>query len=163
MTSPAIINFLEILKKDLASTMAARGQDRHGRIGKGLRVEETQFGGQLTGWKWIYTRIEFGRGKTVNGNDGGKTLREKLEGWVLENNIGDPAKYKSTAYLIARKIYHEGDQLHRGEHRLGRPTKTIFDVINDGRLDKLQNDLTIEFSAPIIEMIKNFNSNVGNN
>jgi hypothetical protein len=38
----------------------------------------------------------------------GGSLYDSILEWVKLKNIGDPKDYKSTAYLIARKIYTEG-------------------------------------------------------
>lgn len=145
MANTAIIEFLKQLKDDLSSSMQQSGQDKSGNISKSLRIEETDTGGTLYGWKWIYQRIETGRGVTVNGNAGGKTLRESIFEWLNKNNRGEVNKRSGIAFVISRKIHNEGDRLFRGEHpTLKAPTGTLTSIINDGRIDKLKRNIIVE-------------------
>ena len=151
----AIQAFLEQLKTDLSQRMKERGQDKRGRIARGLAVQMHETGGALTGWKWFNVRIETGRGPTRNTTAGSPTLRERIEKWVEENNIGDPKKRKSIAYLITRKIHRSGDRLYRNQHpTLSRPTGTFYDLLNDGRIERLKEDISAEIKAEILEIYK---------
>lgn len=152
-----INQFLIKLKNDLAENMRSRDQDRKGKIGASLRVEVDESGGSLYGWKWLLTRIEFGRGKTRNKAAGSPTLREKIEKWVDENNIGEPKRRKSIAYAITRKIHQSGDRLHRGEHPLGRPTRTFYDLLKDGRVELLKKEIAVTLKADILDLYKKMN------
>lgn len=150
----AISLFLSELKSDLAKNMRSRDQDRRGKIGASLRVEIDDKGGSLYGWRWLLTRIEFGRGPTKNRSAGTPTLRERIEKWVEENNIGEPKRRKSIAYAITRKIHEKGDRMYRGEHPLGRPSGTFYQLLKDGRVEDLKKEIAVTLRADILDIYK---------
>ena len=145
----AINSFLEESKVQIIKNADAQGRNKSGKIGDSMEVTQEGDVHTLLGWKWIANAWENGRGKTVNGGDG--AVRRGVEKWVADNNITprDNISTKSMIYLITRKIHEKGTQLHIQGGKSG----VISNVINETRLNKLANDLAIEYSSEILRLL----------
>lgn len=102
--------------------------------------------GQLVAPKYIYT-FEHGRPPTVNGNKGGKTLREAIEVWIEQKGFRWTKETKKRdgsitikamtpkqmSWAIAIKIHREGNRMFR--NLKGGKTGTISDSVNDQRIN----------------------------
>jgi len=164
-----IKKFYDSATSDIISAGKAKGQIKSDKVEKSFKQVFSYEGDvskyQLLAWKFIVQAIETGRGKTVNGNSGGKTLWQSLESWVERENIKDKNRVwanrekevKSLAYVISRKIHKLGNT--NSTQFITRPTGTITDFINEKNISELLRNMGISAKAQIIDEIKNLKFN----
>jgi hypothetical protein len=89
--------------------------------------------------------LQYGRKPTVNGNQGGPTLRDRIRIWLDQKGIEpeDGISKESLAYLIARKIHREGTSIY--QRTQGQSSGLLDDVINQLFIDNLEKALIFAY------------------
>jgi len=148
----------------------ASGQIKSNNIEKSFEQKYDSKGdvstAQLLAWKWIVEGLETGRGKTKNGNDGGPTLKEKMEKYIASRDIRDKdgkvyssreKEIESLAFVMSRSMHEKGN-MNSNEY-ITRPTGTVTDVINENNINQLLQSLGTEATTKFLEEIKNVSNN----
>jgi hypothetical protein len=92
--------------------------------------------------------LQYGRKPTSNGNQGGRTLKERIRMWLDQKGIEpDDISKDSLAYLIARKIHREGTTIYRRTN--GENSGLLDDIINQVLVDKIENALIFAYVTEI--------------
>ena len=99
-----------------------------------------------------------GRGKTVNGNNGGPTLRSIIRKWIDEKGIIPYANEKTgivptrdtLAFFITRSIHEKGTLLHQK----GGKENPFNKVLTDISINNLLSLLTDKYYSDIIKSIE---------
>jgi hypothetical protein len=142
--------FGEAIVADLRQSIDASGIRASGNLQNSLRYELSDNAFTLFGAHYAFT-AEFGRGPSqTSGGD----LRAQIRKWIDEKPIiPDGITKDSLAFVITRSIHNKGTLLHQGVDHYGRtkPTDILNGVINDGRVNQLQEDLT----TSIVKAIRN--------
>jgi hypothetical protein len=142
--------FGEAIVADLRQSIDASGIRASGNLQNSLRYEVSDKAFTLFGAHYAFT-AEFGRGPSqTSGGD----LRAEIRKWIdLKGIIPDGITKDSLAFVITRSIHNKGTLLFSGTDHYGRtkPSEVLNGVINDGRINKLQEDLT----TSIVKAIRN--------
>jgi hypothetical protein len=142
--------FGEAIVADLRQSIDASGIRASGNLQNSLRYEVSDNAFTLFGASYAFT-AEFGRGPSqTSGGD----LRAEIRKWIdLKGIIPDGITKDSLAFVITRSIHNKGTLLFSGTDHYGRtkPSEVLNGVINDGRINKLQEDLT----TSIVKAIRN--------
>jgi hypothetical protein len=142
--------FGDAILADLRQSIDASGIRASGNLQKSLRWDLTDTEFILWGAPYAFT-AEFGRGPSqTSGGD----LRAEIRKWIdLKGIIPDGITKDSLAFVITRSIHNKGTLLFSGTDYYGRtkPSEVLNGVINDGRINKLQEDLT----TSIVKAIRN--------
>jgi hypothetical protein len=142
--------FGEAIVADLRQSIDASGIRASGNLQNSLRYEVSDNSFTLFGASYAFT-AEFGRGPSqTSGGD----LRAEIRKWIdLKGIIPDGITKDSLAFVITRSIHNKGTLLFSGTDHYGRtkPSEVLNGVINDGRINKLQEDLT----TSIVKAIRN--------
>jgi hypothetical protein len=144
--------FGEAIVADLRQSIDASGIRASGNLQKSLRWDLTDKEFILWGAPYAFT-AEFGRGPSqTSGGD----LRAEIRKWIdLKGIIPDGITKDSLAFVITRSIHNKGTRLFDGSrpdfYGRTKPSEVLNGVINDGRINKLQEDLT----TSIVKAIRN--------
>ena len=96
--------------------------------------------------------LQYGRKPTVNGNQAGPTLRDRIRVWLDQKGIEpDGITKDSLAYLIARKIHREGTSIYQKTN--GQSSGLLDDVINQVLVDNLEKALIFAYVSAIKSQI----------
>jgi hypothetical protein len=148
--------FGEAVVSDLRESIALSGIRASGNLEQSIRYELSETALTVFGASYAFA-AEFGRGPT---KQPGGDLRAAIRRWIDDKGIqpNDISK-DSLAYLITRKIHNEGTLLFNGTDAYGRtkPTEILNGVINDGRVDDLQEQLAIKTVTAIRNFLNNDN------
>jgi hypothetical protein len=144
--------FGDAILADLRQSIDASGIRASGNLQKSLRWDLTDKEFILWGAPYAFT-AEFGRGPSqTSGGD----LRAEIRKWIdLKGIIPDGITKDSLAFVITRSIHNKGTRLFDGSrpdyYGRTKPSEVLNGVINDGRINKLQEDLT----TSIVKAIRN--------
>jgi hypothetical protein len=144
--------FGEAIVADLRQSIDASGIRASGNLQNSLRWDLTDKEFILWGAPYAFT-AEFGRGPSqTSGGD----LRAEIRKWIdLKGIIPDGITKDSLAFVITRSIHNKGTRLFDGSrpdfYGRTKPSEVLNGVINDGRINKLQEDLT----TSIVKAIRN--------
>ena len=144
--------FGDAILADLRQSIDASGIRASGNLQKSLRWDLTDTEFILWGVPYAFT-AEFGRGPSqTSGGD----LRAEIRKWIdLKGIIPDGITKDSLAFVITRSIHNKGTRLFDGSrpdyYGRTKPSEVLNGVINDGRINKLQEDLT----TSIVKAIRN--------
>jgi hypothetical protein len=142
--------FGEAIVADLRQSIDASGIRASGNLQNSLRYKLSDRAFTLFGASYAFT-AEFGRGPSqTSGGD----LRAEIRKWIdIKGIIPDGITKDSLAFVITRSIHNKGTLLFSGTDHYGRtkPSEVLNGVINDGRVNKLQEDLT----TSIVKAIRN--------
>jgi hypothetical protein len=151
--------FGEAIVADLRQSIDASGIRASGNLQNSLRWDLTDKEFILWGAPYAFT-AEFGRGPSqTSGGD----LRAEIRKWIdLKGIIPDGITKDSLAFVITRSIHNKGTRLFDGSRpdHYGRtkPSEVLNGVINDGRINKLQEDLTTSVVKAIRNTLKDGNT-----
>jgi hypothetical protein len=144
--------FGDAIVADLRQSIDASGIRASGNLQNSLRYEVSDKEFTLFGAHYSFT-AEFGRGPSqTSGGD----LRAQIRQWIDDKGIiPDGITKDSLAYVITRSIHNKGtrlfDESRPDYYGRTKPTDILNGVINDGRVNKLQQDLT----TSIVKAIRN--------
>ena len=148
--------FGEAVVNDLRQSIAFSGIRASGNLEQSIRYELSETALTVFGASYAFA-AEFGRGPSQKS---GGDLRAAIRRWIDDKGIqpNDISK-DSLAYLITRKIHNQGTLLFNGTDAYGRtkPTEILNGVINDGRVDGLQEQLAINTVTAIRNFLNNDN------
>jgi hypothetical protein len=149
--------FGDAIVADLRQSIDASGIRASGNLQNSLRYEVSDNAFTLFGAHYSFT-AEFGRGPSqTSGGD----LRAEIRKWIdIKGIIPDGITKDSLAFVITRSIHNKGTLLFSGTDHYGRtkPTDILNGVINDGRVNKLQEDLTTSIVKAIRNTLKDGNT-----
>lgn len=145
-----IKSFAEKYIADVRTSMDNKGVTASGNFNRSLQYRQTVDTLIIEGPAYAGA-IESGR-KPSEGGQG--VLRAIIRKWIDVKGITPTGKISkdSLAYLITRKIHQEGTMLYSGRDYYGRtkPSKVIQGVTEDGRIEKLSQELIFK----IIDQVK---------
>lgn len=139
-----ILEFLALLISRISNNIRRRSAGSTGATARRLRAEATSEVGTLFGPDYIEA-LEFGRGPTRRGNQGGPTLRQRIEAWIEVARIRprDDITIQQLAFLITRKIHEQGTRLFITRSQSGILTEAITQqVINEFAANLADRNLT---------------------
>jgi hypothetical protein len=149
--------FGEAIVADLRQSIDASGIRASGNLQNSLRYKLSDRAFTLFGASYAFT-AEFGRGPSqTSGGD----LRAEIRKWIdIKGIIPDGITKDSLAFVITRSIHNKGTLLFSGTDHYGRtkPSEVLNGVINDGRINKLQEDLTTSVVKAIRNTLKDGNT-----
>ena len=151
--------FGEAIVADLRQSIDASGIRASGNLQNSLRYEVSDNSFTLFGASYAFT-AEFGRGPSqTSGGD----LRAEIRKWIdLKGIIPDGITKDSLAFVITRSIHNKGTRLFDGSrpdfYGRTKPSEVLNGVINDGRINKLQEDLTTSIVKAIRNTLNNENT-----
>jgi hypothetical protein len=151
--------FGDAIVADLRQSIDASGIRASGNLQNSLRYELTDTSLTLFGASYAFT-AEFGRGPSqTSGGD----LRAQIRQWIDDKGIiPDGITKDSLAYVITRSIHNKGTRLFDGSrpdfYGRTKPSEVLNGVINDGRINKLQEDLTTSVVKAIRNTLNNENT-----
>jgi len=150
-------SFGDAIVADLRQSIDASGIRASGNLQNSLRYEVSDKAFTLFGAHYSFT-AEFGRGPSqTSGGD----LRAAIRQWIDDKGIiPDGITKDSLAFVITRSIHEKGTLLFSGTDHYGRtkPTDILNGVINDGRVNQLQTDLTTSIVKAIRNTLKDGNT-----
>jgi hypothetical protein len=151
--------FGDAIVADLRQSIDVSGIRASGNLQNSLRWDLTDKEFILWGAPYAFT-AEFGRGPSqTSGGD----LRAQIRKWIDEKPIiPDGITKDSLAYVITRSIHNKGtllfDESRPDYYGRTKPTDILNGVINDGRVNKLQQDLTTSIVKAIRNTLNNENT-----
>ena len=152
--------FGDAIVSDLRQSIDASGIRASGNLQKSLRWDLTDK--EFILWGAPYAgATEFGRKPTVESGDG--DLLKAITQWIKDKGITpDDISVESLAYVITRSIHEKGTRLFDGSrpdfYGRTKPSEVLNGVINDGRINKLQEDLTTSVVKAIRNTLNNENT-----
>lgn len=139
-----MLQFLNLLISRIRNNIRRKSAGSTGRTASLLRAEATDQVGTLFGPDYIEA-LELGRGPTRRGNQGGPTLRERVEKWIVTARIRprDDITVKQLVFLITRKIHESGTRLFIERRMSGILTESITqEVINEFAANLTERNIT---------------------
>ncbi len=153
-SNDVLISFGERLVVEIKSALQNKNLTGHGasvatgNLLSSIRYEVKENELLILGNSYI-EYLEYGRRKTVNGNDGGRTVKERIREWIDVKGItpDDGISKDSLAFLIARKIHEEGTLIYRKNQ--GESSGLLADAINDELINDMEEALLYAFSTAV--------------
>lgn len=123
---------LEKVKDEAIQLYRSSGKRVTGNWETGNRVEADAKSARIYAFAYLA-----GRGRTVNGNKGEPTLRQRILEWLQNRGIRpieDSMRLSTLAFLIARKIHREGTDKSR--HR-----RVFEEILTPNRIQEIINNV----------------------
>lgn len=149
-----LTDFAKQIVSDLQDSITQSGISASGNLRDSIRFEITDTRLTVFGASYAFA-AELGRGPS---QQSGGDLRSAIRRWIDDKGIQPQDISKdSLAYIITKRIHEKGTLLFSGTDFYGRqkPTEILNGVVNDGRVEQLQNTL-------IAMVVKSIRKELGN-
>jgi hypothetical protein len=151
--------FGEAVVNDLRQSISFSGISASGNLEQSIRYELSETALTVFGASYAFA-AEFGRGPTQKS---GGDLRAAIRRWIDDKGIiPDGITKDSLAFVITRSIHNKGTRLFDGSrpdfYGRTKPTEILNGVINDGRVNELEQQLAIKTVTAIRNTLNNENT-----